>query len=149
MAVVADPTGATVRVWQAGEHIGASLHDEPGTLTWNECFIDDIETAAAFYDAVLGTSHSSSDAGGAEPYTTLNVEGRGVGGYFFKDPEAHGRMPNMWLVYFASAEIDDTVSKITEGGGKILNGPFDTPFGQVIVAQDPQGAVFHVIQPSR
>ena len=35
-----------------------------------------------------------------------------------------------------------------EADGKVLNGPFDTPFGQVIVAQDPQGAVFQVIQPS-
>lgn len=72
MAVIADPTGASVSLWQARDHIGPSLHDEPGTLTWNECFTDDIETAAAFYDAVLGTSHSSSDASGAEAYTTLD-----------------------------------------------------------------------------
>ncbi len=88
-------------------------------------------------------------AGGAEPYTTLDVAGRGVAGYFFQDPEAHGRMPNMWLVYFASTDIEGTVAKITEGEGTILNGPFDTPFGQIIVAQDPQRAVFQVIQPSR
>ena len=147
MAVIADSTGAAVSLWQANDHIGATVKDEPGSLTWNECFTDDIETAAKFYDEVLGTSHSSADTGAPEPYTTLDVDGQGVAGFFYKDPEAHGRMPNMWLVYFASADIDDTVAQITEADGKVLNGPFDTPFGQVIVAQDPQGAVFQVIQP--
>ncbi len=148
MAVIADPTGASVSLWQAGNHIGATVKDEPGTLTWNECFTDDIETAAAFYDTVLGTSHSSSEVADEKSYTTLEVAGQGVAGFFFKDPEAHGRMPNMWLVYFASDDINQTASKIAEGGGKVLNGPFETPFGQVIVAQDPQGAVFQVIQPA-
>lgn len=147
MAVIADSTGAAVSLWQANDHIGATVKDEPGSMTWNECFTDDIRAAATFYDEVLGVSHSSADTGGPEPYTTLVVDGQGVAGFFFKDPEAHGRMPNMWLVYFASADIKDTVERITGAGGKVLNGPFDTPFGQVIVAQDPQGAVFQVIQP--
>ena len=146
MAVIADPTGAAVSLWQAEDHIGATVKDEPGSITWNECFTDDIETAAKFYDAVIGTSHSSADTGDPEPYTTLEVDGQGVAGFFFKDPEAHGRMPNMWLVYFASADIDDTVKRIIGADGKVLNGPFDTPFGQVIVAQDPQGAVFQAIE---
>ena len=146
MAVIADPTGAAVSFWQAEDHIGATVKDTPGSITWNECFTDDIETAAKFYDAVIGTSHSSADTGDPEPYTTLEVDGQGVAGFFFKDPEAHGRMPNMWLVYFASADIDDTVKRIIGADGKVLNGPFDTPFGQVIVAQDPQGAVFQAIE---
>ena len=148
MSMVADPTGAAVALWQAKNHIGATLANEPGTVIWNECFTDDIETAADFYDTVLGTNHGSMDTGGPEPYIALNVGERPVGGYFHRDVKAHGEMPNVWIVYFASADIADTVDKINAAGGKVLNGPFDTAVGPMIVAQDPQGAIFQAMQPA-
>ena len=148
MSMVADPTGAAVALWQAKNHIGATLANEPGTVIWNECFTDDIETAADFYDTVLGTNHGSMDTGGPEPYIAFNVGERPVGGYFHRDVKAHGEMPNVWIVYFASADIADTVDKINAAGGKVLNGPFDTAVGPMIVAQDPQGAIFQAMQPA-
>jgi uncharacterized protein len=36
MAMVADPGGAAVGVWQADQHIGAGVVDEPGAMTWYE-----------------------------------------------------------------------------------------------------------------
>lgn len=149
MSFVADPTGAAVAFWQAKEHIGATIANEPGTVIWNECFTDDVEAAATFYDTVLGTNHVSADMGGPDPYTVLNVGENTVGGYLHKDVEAHGEMPNVWIVYFASADIADTVDRINAAGGKVLNGPFDTPVGPMIVAQDPQGAVFQAMQPAQ
>jgi uncharacterized protein len=38
------------------------------------------------------------------------------------------------------------VAKITELGGSVLAGPFDTPVGRIAVAADPQGSVFSIIQ---
>ena len=35
MAVLADPEGAAFRVWQAGDHKGAQIVNEPGTLNFN------------------------------------------------------------------------------------------------------------------
>ena len=37
MTVAQDPTGAVFGIWQAGEHPGAQLANEPGSVTWNEC----------------------------------------------------------------------------------------------------------------
>ena len=31
-------------------------------------------------------------------------------------------------------------------GGEVCHGPFDTPFGRIVVCTDPQGAVFSVVQ---
>ena len=149
MAFINDPTGAAVGLWEAGEHIGSTLANEPNTVIWNECFTDDVPTAAAFYDSVLGTTHATNDMGGGATYTTLHVGEPAVGGYLHRDPEAHSDVPNSWLVYFASADITATVDAINGAGGKILNGPFDTPVGQMMVAQDPQGAVFQVMQPAQ
>ena len=36
MTVAQDPTGAVFGIWQAGEHHGAELANEPGSFTWNE-----------------------------------------------------------------------------------------------------------------
>ena len=40
MAFVADPTGAAVALWQANQHIGATLVNEPGALIWDELITD-------------------------------------------------------------------------------------------------------------
>lgn len=146
MAFITDPTGAAVGLWQAGNHTGAQLVNEPGTVCWNECFTEHVESAAKFYDAILGTTHTTADMGGEEPYTTLEVDGNAVGGFMRRDPERHAEVPNSWTVYFASGDIDDTAAKINEGGGRVLNGPFPTPVGPMLVASDPQGAVFQVIE---
>ncbi len=146
MAFITDPSGAAVGLWQAGGHAGAQLVNEPGTLCWNECFTEHVESAAKFYDALLGTTHVTADMGGPEPYTTLNVGDDVVGGFMRRDPERHAEVPNCWTVYFATGDIDDTVAKVSSGGGSVLNGPFPTPVGAMIVAADPQGAVFQAIE---
>ena len=40
MAFVLDPSGAAVALWQAGQHIGSTLVNEPGTVIWNELITD-------------------------------------------------------------------------------------------------------------
>ena len=129
LAHIVDPSGAAVGLWQAGAHKGAQLVNEPNTLCWNECFTEHVESAAKFYDAILGTTHSTEDMGGGQMYTTLNVGDKQVAGLMRRDPEQHPNVPNAWTVYFATGDIDDTVTKINAGGGAVLNGPFPTPPG--------------------
>ncbi len=40
MGFVLDPSGAAVAFWQARQHIGASLVNEPGAVVWNELITD-------------------------------------------------------------------------------------------------------------
>ncbi len=54
MCIAADPTGAAFGVWQAGDHIGAGIVNEPGGLTWDDLRSPDPDTARAFYAAVFG-----------------------------------------------------------------------------------------------
>jgi predicted enzyme related to lactoylglutathione lyase len=141
MAFVLDPSGAAVAFWQAGQHIGASLVNEPGTIAWNELITTD-PAAAAFYEQVLGLTTSVVDMGAGE-YTLFEVNGQQVGGT--TAPQMPGT-PNHWHVYFAVADADASVAKIAELGGSVLAEPFDIPVGRIAVAADPQGAVFSIIQ---
>ena len=57
-------------------------------------------------------------------------------------PNMKGAPPN-WLSYFTTADVDASVKKAGELGGKTLAPPMDIPnIGRFAIVQDPQGAVF-------
>jgi uncharacterized protein len=143
MAFVLDPGGAAVALWQANQHIGSSLVNEPGTVIWNE-LITDNPVAVTFYEQVLGVTTATADMG-ADKYTMFQVDGKEVAG---TTPPMTAGVPNHWHVYFAVADADATAAKIQELGGSVMVAPFDTPIGKMAVVTDPQGAVFSLFQPS-
>ena len=141
MAFVLDPSGAAVALWQANQHIGATLVNEPGTVTWNELITTD-PSAVKFYADVLGMTTSTMDMGGG-PYTVFEAGGRMVGGT--TAPQMPG-VPNHWHVYFEVADADAAAAKAAELGGTVIVPPFDIPVGRIAVVGDPQGAVFSIIK---
>jgi hypothetical protein len=144
MAAVMDPTGAAVLVWQAKEHFGAGLVNEPGTLIWNELITDNAEAAAAFYGAVVGLTTESMDMDG-NPYTVLKAGDAMVGG---SQPPPMEGVPNHWHVYFAVENIDAALAKAGELGATVVAGPFETPIGPMAALSDPQGAMFSLFAPT-
>ena len=141
MAFVADTSGAPVALWQANQHIGATLVNEPGALTWNELITTD-PAAARFYEQVLGLTTSTMDMGGGV-YTLFEAGGKQVGGS--TQPPMEG-VPNHWHVYFAVADTDAAAARAAELGGSVVVEPFDTPAGRIALVTDPQGGAFSVIQ---
>jgi uncharacterized protein len=141
MSFVMDPSGAPVALWQANQHIGATLVNEPGTINWNELLSSD-PGVTRFYSDVLGMSTSTMDMG-IGPYTMFEVAGQPVGGTIA--PQMPGT-PNHWHVYFGTDDADATAAKAAELGGSVVAPPFDTPVGRMAVLSDPQGAVFSIIK---
>ena len=141
MSFVMDPSGAPVALWQANQHIGATLVNEPGTVVWNE-LITDNPAALPFYEQVLGLTTTTTEMG-EDKYTMFQVGGKEVGGTM---PPQMAGMPNHWHVYFAVADADAAAAKIRELGGSVMAGPFDTPIGKMAVVTDPQGAAFSIFQ---
>ena len=146
MGFVADPTGPAVGLWQANRHIGATLVGETGAPIWNELITDNPESALAFYEAVVGLTHSTVEMAPGQKYTLLKVGGTDVGGCM----EPMQGVPNHWHVYFAVDDADATATKAAEGGGQVMLEPFDIPsVGRCAVLTDPQGAVFSVLKPAQ
>ncbi len=141
MAFVMDPSGAGVALWQANQHIGATLVNEPGSVTWNELITTD-PGVTAFYHDVVGLTTSTMDMG-AGAYTLFEAAGQMVGGT--TPPQMPG-VPNHWHVYFEVADADATAAKARELGGTVVAEPFDIPVGRIAVLGDPQGAVFSIIK---
>ena len=65
MAFVLDPAGTPVALWQAGDHIGASVVNEPGAVIWNELLTAD-PSVHAFYEATAGMKAVPMDMEGQE-----------------------------------------------------------------------------------
>ena len=144
MAVYQDPEGSFFAVWQAGEHRGAQLVNEPGALCWNELNTRDLDQAERFYREVFGweTVRSAGDM----TYLEAKVGGESVAGMLPMPPMVPEQVPSHWLVYFAVADVDATVAHAQELGGSLLAGPMEVPVGRFAVLSDPQGAAFAAIR---
>lgn len=145
MAFLQDPGGAMFGLWQPGAHKGAELTSQPNSLCWNELMTTDLERAKGFYAKVLGWSYQTMPMGGFD-YSMIKVGERDNGGFMpMAGPEWEG-VPPHWMVYFAVADTDAICTKISASGGRVCVPPTDTPVGRFAVVNDPQGAVFSVIQ---
>jgi len=143
MAVIADPAGASLCLWQAGKTIGATIRGDNNTLCWNELMTSDIERAREFYKTLFGWNLKVSPE-----YTEIDLGSTGIGGMMHITPEMQG-MPTAWTPYICVSDADATVEKIKSGGGKIYMGPHEIPnVGRFAVCADPQGAMFNIIHPS-
>ena len=163
IAVFTDPEGAAFCVWQAKEHKGAKVVNEPGSLNFNDLNTRDVDGAKSFYGSVFG-------------WETLELEGGfrmwtlpGYGDFLERgDPDLRKRVadfdgptgfedvvasinsiaddqpdvPAHWGVTFAVDDADATAKKAGELGGNVVVPPFDAPWVRMTVITDPQGATF-------
>jgi uncharacterized protein len=137
MAVIQDPQGAFFMVWEPKSHIGASLVNARGALSWNELASPDMEASAGFYRELFGWQIEPID-GAAMSYLVIQNQGHGNGGI----RPAQGQEPSYWLVYLGADDINADTSKAGELGATTLVEPTDIGMGHISVLQDPQGAVF-------
>jgi uncharacterized protein len=144
MFVGVDPGGAAFGVWEARAHTGAQLANEPGTLVWSENMSRDYEANKAFYGSVFGYHFGDIGAEGMN-YSTLDLDGKPVGGIGEIGAEHPAAMPATWGTYFAVADTDAAVAKAVELGGTVLAPAWDSPYGRMAVVADDQGAAFSVM----
>ena len=138
MAVIQDPQGAHFLLWQANRHIGASLVNAPGALSWNELASPDLDASKAFYSSLFDWTVEPFE-GSPQPYLTIKNGDRSNGG--IRELDSPGPPPH-WLVYFAIDDIDQGIAKVEQLGGTKHAGPIDIGIAKIAVVADPQGAIF-------
>ncbi|MEN3285074.1 MAG: uncharacterized protein V7607_6214 [Solirubrobacteraceae bacterium] len=151
MAVVADPTGAPVCLWQAGVRQGAQVVNEAGAWAMSQLRTPDPERAAAFYGAVFGwTTETFGSGEGAVTMFRLP-------GYVGGEPEqpvsreviatmgaTSGDESPCWTAGFWVDDVDAVASRGERLGGRTIAPPFDNPVGKTAVLADPSGVAFTV-----
>lgn len=145
MAVLTDSTGAHISLWQPQMHRGAELVNAPGAFCWNELYTRDVPAARKFYQQVFGWDVEETDFEGGK-YTVFKVDDKMVAGGMDMSSLLPESIPPHWLVYFTVTNTAEAVEKVKELGGKVIDGPKDTPMGPFAVIADPVGAAFALIQ---
>jgi predicted enzyme related to lactoylglutathione lyase len=139
MATIQDPTGAAFCVWQPRRSIGAEVVNGHGALSLNQLNTTDPEAAERFYSELFGWRVErvpNTDT----PYWGVYRGERVNGGMMELPPGAPA--PSHWLVYFGIDDLDAAAGLIGSSGGTLMVDPQPVPGGRILVAQDPQGAVF-------
>jgi uncharacterized protein len=163
MAVFADPGGAVFSVWQARQHRGAGVVNEPGSLNFNDLNTRDLEGAKAFYGAVFGWELLGvGDAFSAwalpaygdfleerTPGMRENMRAMGAPDRFEEVVASVAPIPDdqpetfpHWGVTFGVDDADEVAAKADKLGGWVVVPPFDAPWVRMTIISDPQGATF-------
>jgi predicted enzyme related to lactoylglutathione lyase len=162
MAVLTDPEGAAFCVWQAGNHKGAKVVNEAGSLNFNGLATRDPEGARAFYGAVFGWKTLDLPSGamwtlpGYGNHLEENSPGLRAQMTQMGAPEGFidvvaainpiaandSDTPAHWSVVFAVDDAEATAVKARELGGEVIAEPRDAPWTRMTVIADPKGAMF-------
>ncbi|MEM7124678.1 MAG: VOC family protein [Chloroflexota bacterium] len=142
MAICTDPTGAAFGLWQAINHIGAGVENEPGGMCWCEVNTRDSAAALDFYTKLLTLTPTKME--GME-YHILQRGEEMLCGIMQMDDDWEG-VPSHWLGYFAIDNTDEAVERAATVGGKVQVPAFDMEYGRTAVLSDPAGANFGIVQ---
>ena len=141
VALIEDPQGAVVALWQAGTHFGAERVNDIGCLCMNELATSDLDAARAFYEQLFGWTTGLVDTGPGGP-TLVWVQNDGaLNAHMSVEPG-----PPHWRPYFTVASTATTIEQLEALGGSVVAGPFPIPDGSIAVVRDPQGAEFALFE---
>lgn len=144
-AMIQDPEGAMLGLWQPKAHIGTQVMHVHGSYSWFEYASHGSEETIPFYEKAFGYTAKTNDMGEMK-YTTFYIEDQAISGLYTM-PEDMKEIPPHWLLYFTVANLDASLELATSLGATVLMPKMAVPeIGFFSVIQDPQGAVFGLVE---
>ncbi|EFL22725.1 glyoxalase [Streptomyces himastatinicus ATCC 53653] len=122
----------------------AATRRTPGTPCWTSLMVHSLAATQDFYHALFDWEFTPGPQQlGA--YVRAVRDGVPVAGLGELPPER--QLPVSWMTYLASHDADETAEMIRACGGTVAVGPLDADeAGRMLIAADPEGAVFGVWQ---
>lgn len=115
-----------------------------GTPCWVSLIARDMAVTQDFYGPLLGWQFQSGPQR-IGPYRRATLAGARVAGVGVLTD--HERLPVGWTTYFAADSADEVAQRVAERGGTVAVGPLNSDgAGRLLIATDPEGAVFGVWQ---
>jgi predicted enzyme related to lactoylglutathione lyase len=147
MAVLQDPTGAVIHLWQPKTHQGIGIHSVPGTLCWADLSTPDVDAAKKFYETVFGWKIAPGEQ---DPSGYLHIQNgqQFIGGI---PPTTHRspKIPPHWLLYFLVTDAAAATAKASGLGANVLLGASTMEnVGTWSVISDLEGAYLALFQPA-
>lgn len=149
VAVIADPTDCVVTLWEPGEFTGCGVMSEAGAFSWSEHLSTDRAASVRFFEKVIGVETATAGEEHPVQYSSVLVGDKGVSGIMqMPDRMIEEGVASEWYVYFQVGVFHESVGYVQRHGGRLVAEPDDIAgFGRMVVARDPQGADFCIVQP--
>ncbi|GAA2558533.1 hypothetical protein HD598_001074 [Neomicrococcus aestuarii] len=140
------PGGEFVGSWQPESHPGFEVLAEPGAIAWLEALTKDFAASKAFYEKAFGWDvHMMADSDEFR-YATLGDGPEAAAGLMDGSGFLPEEVPGFWQIYINVESVDETIAKLLELGGEVLEPAADTNFGRVAAVADSTGARFRLQQ---
>jgi len=146
MAILQDPSGAYLGVWQANKMAGTLVIGKAGAYGWAELNARGVDKAKTFYKKVFGWGEKKSDMADGLEYTEFLVSGESIAGGMEMNSMVPAQVPSYWQVYFTVEDVDKSHQKAVEHGAQEMLAPQDFPGGRFSILSDPQGASFGLLK---
>ena len=112
-------------------------------IGWFEIYVQDMERARKFYEAVLARKLEKLEAGGLEMWSfSGDMESPGASGALVHMP-GYPSGGNSTLVYFVCDDCATEEGRVVKAGGKVEKSKFSIgPYGFVALVYDTEGNMF-------
>lgn len=112
-------------------------------IGWFEIYVQDMERARKFYEAVLARKLEKLEAGGLDMWSfSGDMESPGSAGALVHMP-GFPSGGNSTLVYFVCEDCATEEARVVKAGGKIEKSKFSIgPYGFVALVYDTEGNMF-------
>ncbi|MFI2434360.1 VOC family protein [Streptomyces sp. NPDC018693] len=111
-----------------------------GVPCWVDAQLPDVDAGERFYGELFGWTFEEAYGGSM----WARLEGEPVAALAHK---ADGRLPTVWTVYFAAADLEATARRVRAAGGQLVMAPLAVgALGTAALVTDPEGAVFGLWQ---
>ena len=121
-----------------------------GRIGWIDLTVPDAVAIRDFYREVAGWTASAVNMGGYDDYC-MNPAGaeQPVAGICHARGSNTG-LPPVWLIYITVADLEESIRRTVERGGKVRRPPEDMgSMGRFCVIEDPAGAVAALFEPQK
>jgi uncharacterized protein len=146
MAIIQDPSGAYLGLWQASKMQG-SQSTGANSMGWAELNARGFHKAEPFYKNLFGWGEKKTPGAGENPeYTEFQLHGDSIAGGMEMNPMVPAQVPSYWMVYFNVDNVDKSFDKVIAEGGKEMLSPTNMPGGRFAIVSDPQGAAFGLLK---
>ena len=110
---------------------------------WFEIYVQDMERARKFYEAVLQAKLQKLESPGIEMWAfPMNMEAMGASGSLVKMP-GFPSGKNSVLVYFSCADCATEAGRVTQSGGRIEKEKMSIgQYGFIALVYDTEGNMF-------
>lgn len=154
LAMVADPSGAAIGLWQPAGHEGADVFNVANAWVWSDLQSHDLAAALPFYEELFGWRWEKAEPAGGSDYLVAHLDAKGetaegvatsVAGAMPMPPGVPEDTPSVWMIYVGVEDCDAATAKVVELGGRVEAGPMDAGGMRMSVVADPFGAYFQMM----